>query len=141
VRFLSSVPAIMSSDIAPEFATNCAWRSCHLFGNFRLRLMKASHCSDLMSLICGQMLISIHHTTPLQKKSLMLSGLQGVVTMDCLLHLLCESAPPNKPSCGRASTRSVLRHPKLAACRSGAAFEGFPWPYIAASAQRSLILV
>jgi len=31
----------------------------------------------------------------LLNKSLTLSGLQGVCSMGCLLHLLCESAPPN----------------------------------------------
>jgi hypothetical protein len=48
-----------------------------------------------MSLICCQMLILIHQTTPLLNTSLTLSGLQGVCPMGCLLHLLCESAPPN----------------------------------------------
>jgi hypothetical protein len=48
-----------------------------------------------MSLICCQMLILIHQTTPLLNKSLTLSGLQGVCAMGCLLHLLCESAKPN----------------------------------------------
>jgi hypothetical protein len=41
------------------------------------------------------MLILIHQTTPLLNKSLTLSGLQGVCSMGCLLHLLCESAPSN----------------------------------------------
>jgi len=31
----------------------------------------------------------------LLNKSLTLSGLQGVCSMGCLLHLLCESALPN----------------------------------------------
>jgi len=31
----------------------------------------------------------------LLNKSLTLSGLQGVCSMGCLLHLLCESATPN----------------------------------------------
>jgi len=38
--------------------------------------MKAPHCSDLMSLICSQMFIPIHQSTPLLKRSLTLSGLQ-----------------------------------------------------------------
>jgi hypothetical protein len=41
------------------------------------------------------MLILIHQTTPLLNKSLTLSGLQGVCSMGCLLHLLCESATSN----------------------------------------------
>ena len=57
--------------------------------------MKASHRSNLMSLICCQMLIPIHQTTPLLNTSLTLSGFQGVCLMGCLLHLLCESARPN----------------------------------------------
>jgi hypothetical protein len=55
-------------------------------------VMKAPDCSDLMSLICCQMLSPIHHTTHLRKKSLMLSVLQRGAPMGCLLHLLCESA-------------------------------------------------
>jgi hypothetical protein len=41
------------------------------------------------------MLIPIHQSTPLLQASLTPSRLQGVVSMDCLLHLLCESALPN----------------------------------------------
>ena len=57
--------------------------------------MKASYCSNLISLICCQMLIPIHQSTPLLKWSLTLSGHQEEFLMGCLLHLLCESARPN----------------------------------------------
>jgi hypothetical protein len=57
--------------------------------------MKASHRSNLMSLICCQMLILIHQTIPLLNTSLTLSGLQWVCLMGCLMHLLCESAHAN----------------------------------------------
>ncbi len=48
-----------------------------------------------MSLIRCQVLIPIHQSIPLLKKSLMLSGFQEECSMGCLLHLLCESAWPN----------------------------------------------
>jgi hypothetical protein len=48
-----------------------------------------------MPLIRCQVLIPIHQPTPLLKRSLVLSGLQEVCLISCLLHLLCESAPHN----------------------------------------------
>jgi hypothetical protein len=63
--------------------------------------MKSSHCSNIVSLICCQVLIPIHQNTPLLKGSLTLSGLQEGWLMSCLLHLLCESARPNKDSSSR----------------------------------------
>jgi hypothetical protein len=48
-----------------------------------------------MSLIRCKALIAIHQSIPLLKERLMLSGLQEVSSMCCLLHLLCESALPN----------------------------------------------
>jgi hypothetical protein len=48
-----------------------------------------------MSLIRCQVLIPMHQSIPLLKESLMLSGLQEVTSMGCLLHLLCESAASN----------------------------------------------
>ena len=48
-----------------------------------------------MTLIRCQVLIPMHQSIPLLKESLMLSGLQEVSLMGCLLHLLCESATAN----------------------------------------------
>jgi hypothetical protein len=60
----------------------------------------------------------------LLNKSLTLSGLQGVCSMGCLLHLLCESAPANKPLEWTGHLRSLCFRSSLLACHSGAAFDG-----------------
>jgi hypothetical protein len=64
-----------------------------------------------MSLICCQMLIPIHQSTPLLIRSLTLSGHHEEYLMGCLLHLLCESAVPNikiqKTGADAASISSV----------------------------------